>query len=169
MWILMVHKRGTDILLSLIPDIRHITGHIVISKPSPHPSIKVSMTTRWFHLTFCCLHYSFITQWVHDTCAPQSAHLSFPPTHLSVHFPKALYHCSQLQSSPPPNTTKKPKMVRKITAFPVITNPQAPHSICMTEMAIRFQLSCTWIYAHLQWSVKSFAVFSVRRSNQKLL
>lgn len=51
---------------------------------------------------------------------------SFP----SVHSPQVLYHCSQLKSSPPPKTTKKPKMVRKMTAFPVITRPQAPHWIC---------------------------------------
>lgn len=41
-----------------------------------------------------------------------------------------LYHCSQLNSSPPPKMTKKPRMVRKMTAFPVITRPQAPHWIC---------------------------------------
>lgn len=83
MWILMAHKRGTDIRFSLIPDIRHITGYIVISKPNPHPNIKISMTTRWFHLTFSCLRYSFIPHWVQDTCAPQSAVCSFnyPPSH----------------------------------------------------------------------------------------
>lgn len=73
------------------------------------------------------------------TRAPQSAvyPFNYPPTHPSIYlsiYPsfclQALYHCSQLKSSPPPNTTKKPRMVRKMTAFPVITRPQAPHRIC---------------------------------------
>lgn len=42
-----------------------------------------------------------------------------------------LYHCSQLKSSLPPNTRKKPRMVRKMTLFPAITRPQAPHLICL--------------------------------------
>lgn len=52
----------------------------------------------------------------------------------SAHCLQALYHCSQLKSSPPPNTTKKPKMVRKMTAFPVMTRPQAPHLICRRKI-----------------------------------
>lgn len=39
------------------------------------------------------------------------------------------YHCSQLKSSPLPNTRKKPKIVRKMTALPASTRPQAPHLI----------------------------------------
>lgn len=54
----------------------------------------------------------------------------YPPTHTSVGALFTLYHCSQLNSSPPPKMTKKPRMVKKMTAFPVITRPQAPHRIC---------------------------------------
>uniref|UniRef100_A0A2D4IHL6 Uncharacterized protein n=1 Tax=Micrurus lemniscatus lemniscatus TaxID=129467 RepID=A0A2D4IHL6_MICLE len=43
------------------------------------------------------------------------------------------YHCSQVKSSPLPNRTKKPKTVRKITAFPASTRPQAPHLITSTR------------------------------------
>lgn len=40
-----------------------------------------------------------------------------------------LYHCCQLKSSWFPNTRKKPKMVEKMTVFPVRTSAHAPHAI----------------------------------------
>lgn len=71
-------------------------------------------------LSVCCLSIQLSTY----------RSILHPSVLLSVHCLKALYHYSQLKSSPPPNTTKNPKMVRKMTAFPVITRPQAPHWIC---------------------------------------
>ncbi len=41
-----------------------------------------------------------------------------------------LYHCCQLKSSLEPNTRKKPRIVVKITMFPVRTRAQAPQAIC---------------------------------------
>lgn len=40
-----------------------------------------------------------------------------------------VYHCCQLKSSLDPKTTKKPRMVPKMTMFPVNTSAHAPHSI----------------------------------------
>lgn len=40
-----------------------------------------------------------------------------------------VYHCCQLKSSLDPKTTKKPRMVPKITMFPVNTSAQAPQAI----------------------------------------
>lgn len=41
----------------------------------------------------------------------------------------APHHCCQLKSSLLPKTRKKPRIVAKMTVFPVRTSAQAPHSI----------------------------------------
>lgn len=51
-------------------------------------------------------------------------------------FSDSFHHCCQLKSSLLPKTKKKPRIVAKMTVFPVRTSAQAPHSIygCKTEM-----------------------------------
>ena len=88
----------------------------------------------------------------------------------TVHCPQALYHCSQLKSSPPPNTTKKPRMVRKMTAFPVITRPQAPHWICRREVFTLSQV-LYWFSQlaqsaslKIQWKTNTLTIDTVQAS-----
>lgn len=44
-------------------------------------------------------------------------------------FSDSFHHCCQLKSSLLPKTKKKPRIVAKMTVFPVRTSAQAPHSI----------------------------------------
>lgn len=117
----MTHSRGLDGSVSQITEIRHIVFN---------PDLKSS--SKKVHLD---AYNWIILHWLQNTRAPLPAavptiHLpTYPIIHQSDHRPEGLYHCSQLKSSPPPNTTKKPRIVRKMTAFPVMTRPQAPHWI----------------------------------------
>ncbi len=44
--------------------------------------------------------------------------------------PLLFYHCCQLKSSLDPKTRKKPRIVPKMTTFPVSTSAHAPQAIC---------------------------------------
>ena len=62
------------------------------------------------------------------------------------------YHCSQLKSSPLPNTRKKPKIVRKMTALPASTRPQAPHLIWNARKWNNQSSSLTFVQASYSYA-----------------
>ena len=73
-----------------------------------------------------------------------------------------VYHCCQLKSSLVPNTMKKPRMVEKITRFPVSTSAHAPQSICRQHV---------FTLAHALLSINSVCSLNsrIRHSTCKVL